>query len=84
MNNAERNQEARDIHNDVTRDNGRGFSGTCPSYCSASSIDNLRRAMVAAGLSWFDAATAVGLAAEYASSAYMSGYDRGYEAGVNK
>jgi len=35
MNDTERNQEAREIHDDVQADNGRGRSGTCPSDCSA-------------------------------------------------
>ena len=43
MNNAERNQEARDIHNDVMQDNGRGLSGTCPSDCSPSRLDYILR-----------------------------------------
>ena len=44
------------------------------------SIDQLRRAMIAAGLSSEDAAVATGLAAEYAQKAYMNGYERGYDA----
>jgi hypothetical protein len=46
------------------------------------SIDELRRLMVTTGLSHSDAATATGLAAEYAQRAYMNGYGRGCNVGA--
>jgi hypothetical protein len=44
-----------------------------------SDIDGLRRKMINAGIPSEYAATATGIAAEYAQAAYQCGYNRGYD-----
>ena len=46
------------------------------------SIDELRREMISAGVSFDHSAVAAGLAADYALAAYIHGHSRGFNQGV--